>query len=81
MEFVLAKGRSEKKLQSLVLFVTFKQKILYLDGEIAKEASMEVRTKGYQVQLNYKPVSDEEMQRKKDSISKTIFSKHKMKDE
>ncbi|HEX5003166.1 MAG TPA: type IV secretion system DNA-binding domain-containing protein [Bacteroidia bacterium] len=77
----LAQEKLSKVNLEQVFFMTPEQVISYLDGEVANEASTEVRSKGYRVKTEYKPVSDEEMQRKRDAISKAIFSKPKKKDE
>jgi hypothetical protein len=44
----------------------------FLDEHIAKEASTETRVKGYRVKVEYSPASNEEMQKKKESISRVI---------
>jgi hypothetical protein len=45
---------------------------LFLDSEIAKEASTEVRVKGYRVKVDYEAVPEQEMNRKRDAIAKSI---------
>ena len=46
---------------------------LYLDKEIAKEASTEKRVKGYRVKIEYEAVSEKEMQTKRDGIAEAIL--------
>ena len=62
-----------------IFFMNPEQLFFYIDEEIAKEASTEVRTKGYKVQVNYSPISEEELKRKKDAVSKSIFGSPKKK--
>ncbi|MEO8086222.1 MAG: type IV secretion system DNA-binding domain-containing protein [Bacteroidota bacterium] len=45
----------------------------YLDTEIAKDASTETRMKGYRVKVEYGAVPQEDMNRKKESISKAVL--------
>jgi len=45
---------------------------LFLDAEIAKEASSEVRIKGYRVKVDYEAVPEIEMNRKRDAIAKSV---------
>lgn len=45
---------------------------LYLDSEIAKEASSDVRVKGYRVKVDYEAVPEDEMNRKRDAIAKSV---------
>ena len=51
----------------------------YLDSLIAKEASSEKRMKGYRVKVEYSPATAEEMDRKKQSISKMMIQSKKPK--
>jgi hypothetical protein len=46
---------------------------LYLDKEIAQEASTEKRVKGYRVKIEYEAVSEKEMQAKRDGIAEAIL--------
>jgi hypothetical protein len=53
----------------------------YLDQEIAKEAKTETRIKGYRVNVEYDPISEAEMQKKRESVAKVVIdSMKKMKD-
>jgi len=47
--------------------------ILYLDSEIAKEASSEIRIKGYRVKVDYEAVSEQEMNKKREAIAKSVI--------
>lgn len=47
---------------------------LFLDSEIAKEASTETRYKGFRVKVDYSAVSDEEMNRKRDAIARSMIN-------
>ena len=44
----------------------------YLDQELAKEASTEVRSKGYRVRVEYSAVSGDEAAHISNSIMKTV---------
>ncbi len=46
---------------------------LYLDEEIAKEATTEKRVKGYRVKVEYEVVSEKEMQAKRHGIAEVIL--------
>ena len=63
-------------LRDKVLVLSPDSLFLYLDSEIAKEASSEVRVKGYRVKVDYEAVTEQEMNRKRDSIIKSIHKKH-----
>lgn len=52
---------------------------LFLDSEIAKEASSEVRVKGYRVKVDYEAVPEQEMNRKRDAIAKSVIDALKSK--
>lgn len=60
---------SQKKLH----FLDPDQLFSFLDQEVAKEASTETRIKGYRVKVEYNTVSQTEMDRKKESIGKTLL--------
>ncbi len=51
----------------------------YLDEHIAKESSTETRMKGYRVKVEYSPTSNEDMQKKKESISRVMSETQKKK--
>jgi len=55
-----------------ILILTPDSLFLFLDTEIAKEASTEVRTKGYKVKVEYGAVPESEMARKRESIAKSV---------
>lgn len=46
---------------------------LYLDEEIAKEASTETRIKGYRVKVEYDAVSPKEMEKKRESVAQVVL--------
>lgn len=46
---------------------------LFLDSEIAKEASTNTRVKGYRVKVEYEAVSEHEMNQKRDAIAKSVI--------
>ena len=55
----------------------------YLDTEVAKEASTETRMKGYRVKVEYDAVSEDEMKKKRESVTKFVVDsawKNKKKD-
>jgi hypothetical protein len=45
---------------------------LFLDSEIAKEASTETRVKGYRVKVEYNAIPESEMSRKRESIAQSV---------
>ena len=68
--------------------VTFQNRVLvmeaeslfpYLDAEITKEASTETRHKGYRVKVEYGTVTEEEMRRKTEAVTKTVVDSMKKK--
>jgi hypothetical protein len=63
----------DESLRSRVFVMEPQEVFLYLDREIAKEASTEERIKGYRVKVEYNAVSEEAMKEKKDSISKMVL--------
>lgn len=53
----------------------------YFDTEVAKEATTETRIKGYRVKVEFDPLSEVEMKKKRDSVTKFVVdSAKKMKD-
>ena len=60
------------ELQSKLAFFEPEALFQYLDQELAKEASTEVRTKGYRVKVEYSAVSTDEAKHMSDSIVKTV---------
>ncbi len=44
----------------------------YLDAQITKEASTETRVKGYRVKVEYGTVTEEEMKRKTEAVTKAV---------
>lgn len=46
---------------------------LFLDSEIAKEASTDTRVKGYRVKVEYEAVPEHEMSRKREAIAKSVI--------
>jgi len=54
--------------------------ILYLDKQIALEATTETRIKGYRVKVEYDVISEQDMIKKKDKISKAVIDSIKKKD-
>lgn len=57
-----------------VRFFQPEQLFLYLDQEAIKEASTEIRVKGYRVKVDYAAVSGAEMNVKKEQVSKAILN-------
>lgn len=53
----------------------------YMDVEVAKEATKETKIKGYRVKVEYDAVSEEEMRRKKESVTKFVIDSAKKKEE
>lgn len=60
------------EIRSKVVFFEPHAFFQHLDEELAKEASTEVRTKGYRVKVEYSAVSAEEAKQKNNSIVKTV---------
>ena len=58
--------------RSKVLVIEPEALFSYLDSEVAKEASIETRVKGYRVKVQYESVSPDEANAKKDSIAKVV---------
>jgi hypothetical protein len=56
-----------------ILVLTPDALFLFLDSEIAKEASTDVRVKGYRVKVDYEAVPEHEMNRKRDAIAKSVI--------
>jgi len=60
-------------LRKKVLLLETDGLFLYLDKEIAKEATTEKRVKGYRVKVEYEAVSEKEMQTKRDGLAEVIL--------
>jgi hypothetical protein len=60
-------------IRSKILVLSPDSLFLLLDAEIAKEASSDVRVKGYRVKVDYDAVPEQEMNRKRDAIAKSIM--------
>jgi hypothetical protein len=58
---------------SKVLALNPESLFLFLDSEIAKEASSEVRVKGYRVKVDYEAIPEQEMNRKREAIAKSVI--------
>ena len=54
--------------------------IQYMSAEIAKEANTETRIKGYRVKVEYDTISEQDMIKKKEKISKVVIDSMKKKD-
>jgi hypothetical protein len=54
--------------------------IQYLSAEIAKETNTEMRIKGYRVKVEYDTISEQDMIKKKEKISKAVIDSIKKKD-
>ncbi|WP_295794684.1 type IV secretion system DNA-binding domain-containing protein [Mucilaginibacter sp.] len=52
---------------------------LYLDSEIAKDASNDIRVKGYRVKVDYTAVPEQEMDRKREMIARSVIDAMKEK--
>ena len=61
-----------KEIQHKLVFFEPDGFFLYLDQELAKEASTEVRTKGYRVKVEYSAVSGDEAKHISNAIVKTV---------
>jgi len=61
-----------KEIQGKLVFFEPDALFHYLDEELAKEASTEVRTKGYRVKVEYSAVSTDEAAHMSKSIVKTV---------
>ncbi|MEO7216325.1 type IV secretion system DNA-binding domain-containing protein [Mucilaginibacter sp.] len=59
--------------QSKILILNPDSLFLFLDSEIAREASTEVRVKGYRVNVEYNAVPPHEMERKRELVAKSIM--------
>jgi hypothetical protein len=62
----------DSKFHSQVFVMEADELFYYLDTEIAKEASTETRIKGYRVKVEYDSVSQEEMKKKHESVTKLV---------
>ncbi len=58
--------------QKKVLICEPDQFLLYLEQELAKEATTETRIRGYRVKVEYEAVSPEEMEQKQRAVAKAI---------
>ncbi|MBS1683184.1 MAG: type IV secretion system DNA-binding domain-containing protein [Bacteroidetes bacterium] len=65
--------------QPQVLVLEADELFHYLDKEIAKDASTETRIKGYRVKVEYDAVSEEEMKKKRESVTKMVVDSAKKK--
>ena len=65
--------------QNRVLVMEAESLFTYLDAEITKEATTETRIKGYRVKVEYGTVTEEEMQRKTEAVTKTVVDSMKKK--
>jgi len=45
---------------------------LFLDTQTAKQASSETRVKGYRVKVEYEAISEDEIARKREAITKSV---------
>jgi hypothetical protein len=73
----------DKKLQSQVLVLQVDALFKYFDTEVAKEATTETRFKGFRVKVEYDALSDDEMKKKRESVTKFVVDsarKNKKKD-
>ena len=59
-------------IQTKVVFFEPDAFFLYLDQELAKEASTETRVKGYRIKVEYSAVSEDEAKHMGNSIVKTV---------
>ncbi len=59
--------------QEKLLFFEPEQFFVYLDEQAAKEATSEIRTKGYRVRVEYNAMTETEMKDKKNTINKTVL--------
>lgn len=66
-----------KVLQKKVYVFEKEEFFLYLDKKISKEAATEERIKGYTVKVEYEPLSEKDMQAKKEAIAKAILKRNK----
>jgi hypothetical protein len=69
----------EVTFQDRVLVMEAESLFTYLDAEITKEATTETRIKGYRVKVEYGTVTEEEMQRKTEAVTKTVVDSMKKK--
>lgn len=69
----------EMTLQSKVLVLDTKALFTYLDTEITQEATNETRIKGYRVKVEYGTVTEEEMRRKTEAVTKAVVDSMKKK--
>jgi hypothetical protein len=83
----MVKIMQEKIIQSVEVSQQTKVKVMevdslfqYLDAEIIKEASTETRIKGYRVKVEYGAITDEEMRRKTEAVTKAVVESFKKKD-
>ena len=69
----------DSKFHAQVLVMEADAFFQYLDMETAKEASTETRIKGYRVKVEYDAVSEEEMNMKRKSVTKSVVDSVKNK--
>jgi hypothetical protein len=60
--------------QKKILVFTPDELFLYLDKQVAKDASSETLIKGYRVKVEYDAVSEEDMKKKRDTISQVVVN-------
>jgi hypothetical protein len=75
-----AETAASKQIQDRLAFFEPEAFFQYLDQELAKEASKEVRTKGYRVKVEYSAVSSDEAKQMSDSIVRTVTEAVRKKD-
>jgi hypothetical protein len=66
-------GKFDGVKRNNILVLSPEDLFLFLDSEIAKEATSDVRVKGYRVKVNYAAVPEEEMNRKRNLIAKSVI--------
>ena len=67
-----AEATLSKEIQDKLAFFEPEAFFQYLDQQLAKEASTEIRTKGFRVKVEYSAVSTEEAQHMSNAIVKTV---------
>ena len=67
-----AEGSLDASIQSKLVYFEPEALFQFLDTELAKEASTEIRVKGYRVKVEYSAVSGEEAKHMSNSIVKTV---------
>jgi len=72
---VIRRAVSEKlppEEQSKVLLFGPKELVPFFDEQAAREASWEVRVKGYRVKVEYQAVSEAEKQKKREAVGEVV---------